>query len=369
MSPPVPLAQLAPIETVLKLPHPYLTEYNIRKAPLSQQPVRSSGLGGDKQAVTLYQLCEWGEGSPVHHGKPLPEPLHDADLFFTEFTELKSSELPPQSNNGSWARARRSPSCTALWKGEEQPTLGQAWLLIYALFTHRSGIEVFRLELRGSNARALGQQLKDVLLAIAHPVESLQRPETTPDILNDTVVVLRNTFWQGAGSPFGPRPVWVPSETPSSLPTPRPLSSYPLTPLQHTMTLTPAGNPSNPGLYQQSWHPIRPAKPAPGSVVYSRWIPHLKENFSMVALDYHDPEHLRLFHEWQNDPRVSQGWNETGTLGQHREYLRKIDEDPHQIALMARFEDTCFAYFEVYWGKVRICQPSIKMSNFLHSIR
>jgi hypothetical protein len=72
----------------------------------------------------------------------------------------------------------------------------------------------------------------------------------------------------------------------------------------------------------------------------------------MVSLDWEDAEHLRLFHEWQNDPRVSQGWNETGTLEQHREYLRKIHVDPHQVAVLAKWEDTYFAYFEVYWAKV-----------------
>lgn len=71
----------------------------------------------------------------------------------------------------------------------------------------------------------------------------------------------------------------------------------------------------------------------------------------MVALDYTNAEHLNLFHTWQNDPRVSQGWNETGTLAEHREYLRKMHEDPHQFAVLAAFDGVFFAYFEIYWAR------------------
>ena len=74
----------------------------------------------------------------------------------------------------------------------------------------------------------------------------------------------------------------------------------------------------------------------------------------MVALDHADQEHVQLFHQWQNDPRVSQGWNQTGTLDQHRDYLQKVHEDPHQLSILAKFDETYFAYFEVYWAKVII---------------
>ncbi|KAK8076687.1 hypothetical protein PG994_003959 [Apiospora phragmitis] len=323
---------------VLRLPHPYLTSYYLVKA----------GNG-------FYQLetRNTSEGSS-NSGKELPKPLHSPSLYFSDLTDLKSSERPPESNNTPWACSRRAPSSTFSWDSSsiissgiepaaaaaaaaaQPPTLGQAWLLIYVLFTLRPSMEVFRLTLEGPGKDRLAHQLKAVALAVDHPVATG---------LVDELVVLRSTFWQGAGSPFGPRSAWLPSdfESSGSGSDSFTTSAYPLAPLQHTMT-------NDPGT-ALTWHPRRPVKPRPGSTVYSRWIPHLREHFSMVALDYTDAEHLRLFHEWQNDPRVSQGWNETGTLEQHREYLRRQHVDPHQITILAKFDDTYFAYFEVYWGK------------------
>ncbi|TQV96043.1 hypothetical protein V2A60_001192 [Cordyceps javanica] len=329
----IDLTALAPTDPVIKLPHPYLTEYTVKRTD-----------------DNVFQLC-LKEGSSM---QPLPFELHSSQIRFSVPADLKSSELPASANNSPWARARRSPFSIVRWDGASNaPTLAQAWLLVYVFFTVRPGMEMVRLQLNGNGANLLSKQLQDVLLGIEHPKPT--KASATPEIAStetaSTVVVLRSTFWQGAGSPFGPRPVWCPTESPSSLPTSNPLSSYPITPLQHTISVISAGDPEDPGRYQQSWHPIRPAKPAPGAVIYSRWIPHLKETFSMVSLDYTDAEHLRLFHEWQNDPRVSQGWNETGTLEQHREYLRKIHEDPHQVAVLAKWDDTYFAYFEVYWAK------------------
>ncbi|KAI0377130.1 acyl-CoA N-acyltransferase [Hypomontagnella monticulosa] len=320
-------------EPILKLPHPYLTPYVLVK---TDRPSESAPWFQVKQQETTA-----GSGDKAKT-KPLPERLDSDTLFFTEPADLKSSERPPESNNTPWGRARRSPSSTFAWDdGVAPPTLAQAWLAIYVLFTVRPSAEGIRLTLTGPGHEAVAGQLKAVLLAVDHPAAGG---------LEGELLILRSTFWQGAGSPFGPRSVWVPDlednvkasrDTTPLLP--KPLSSYPLAPLENAMTNEAGSAPA--------WHPRRPAKPRPGSVVYSRWIPHLRENFSMVALDWEDPEHLELFHNWQNDPRVSQGWNETGSLEQHREYLRKAHVDPHQITLLAAFDDTFFAYFEVYWGK------------------
>ncbi|GAO14911.1 uncharacterized protein UV8b_05079 [Ustilaginoidea virens] len=351
MAPPgaLQLSSMSPDETIIKLPHPYHTEYTVSKAAAT-----SCLNGAGANPVALYQLHQRSEPS----SRPLPSSLHHPELFFfSEPAHLKSCQLPPDSDNSAWARARRSPCSVVAWAGDGAPSLAQAWLLLYVLFTIRPRAESLRLELVGADAATLAAHSKAVLLAVDHPLPPRQglADASSPTAAEACVVVaLRSTFWQGAASPFGPRPVWCPDE--SLLVSPADgrgtwLASYPIAPVEHTVTILPAGDPQHPERSQQAFHPIRPAKPPPGAVVYSRWIPHLKETFSMVSLDYEDEQHLRLFHEWQNDPRVSQGWNETGTLDQHREYLRNIHKDPHQFAILAKWDDTFFAYFEVYWAK------------------
>jgi hypothetical protein len=303
-------------EPVLKLPHPYQTAYVVK---------------GDSGSNS-FQLLPL-EASPA--SRPLPEPLHNASVYFGEPQHLKSSDRPKDSNNTPWGRARRFPAVTVSWKSEQTPTIGQLWLITYAVFTVRPSEEAFRLKTYGFGADQLAQRLKTVGLAIDHPSPALGDAQPPQELL-----ISRSAFWQGAGSPFGARPAWVPEEQDPDM------SAYPLPPPEYVMT--------NEASTALCWHPRRRAKPVPGSVIYSRYIPHLRETFSMVALDYTNKEHLELFHVWQNDPRVSQGWNETGTIDQHREYLRRAHEDPHQITILARFDDTFFAYFEVYWAKVRL---------------
>ncbi|KAL2194097.1 acyl-CoA N-acyltransferase [Corynascus similis CBS 632.67] len=321
-------------DPILKLPHPYQTAYFVRTK-------------GDSNC---YQLTPQ-DPQPGH--KELPNSLHNASLSFTEPQDLKSSDRPSDSNNTPWARARRNPAATVSWTSSEAPTVGQLWLITYAVFTVRPREEAFRLYARGPGAARLARQLQTLGLAAAHPLPSSPFSSSSPakdayqsaatsSTTATELLVSRSAFWQGAASPFGPRPAWAPeSQDPD-------LSSYPLPPPEYTMTSYPAGAGAG---SPWAWHPRRRAKPQPGSVIYSRWIPHLRETFSMVALDASDASHVELFHAWQNDPRVSQGWDVTGTHEQHREYLRRAHEDPHRLAVLARFDETFFAYFEVYWAK------------------
>lgn len=286
-------------------------------------------------------------------GQLPPEPLHNESITFTEPTSIDQSKILADSDNTQYAIAQRVPTVSLSWSSNGAPTVGQIWAIVYAIVSLRPDLETFTMGLFGSGKDTLTEELQAVGLARAHP-----RPSTTPrrqghpapetfNPANYPLVVSPGVFWQGAGSPFGPRPVWVANPNLHSY-SRRAVSDYPLRPQQYTLT-TKLAEPQ-----VHTHHPVRPAKPSPGSLIYSRYIAHLDEFFSMDLLDYRNPLHLQLFHEWQNDPRVAKGWNETGTLDQHREYLRKIDEDPHQIAVLARFNDNYFAYFEVYWAKVSL---------------
>ena len=319
------------------LPEPYKTRYEL-KASDSTSP-RSLRL------VLAQQQTE---------GLAPSEPLHHESLTFSEPTLTEQCKTLSSSDNTPFAIAQRAPTVMFSWQSAEPPTVGQAWILVYAIVTLRSDPEIFTVQLSGKGREALIEELQAVGLARLHPGPSpfFRRPgHPTPEAFHHAdypLVVSQAAFWQGAGSPLGPRPAWVAGAGGHSRIS---TDSYAPRPLEYTLTT----KFSEPQVHTH--HPVRPLKPRPGSLIYSRYIPHLDEFFSMVALDYRNAEHLQLFHQWQNDPRVARGWNETGTLDEHREYLRRIDVDPHQIAVLAKFNDSFFAYFEIYWAKVRTKRP------------
>lgn len=305
---------------ILKLPHPYLTAYAVTNVASKGQPISNQ-----------VRLSAAGSS-----GKELAPPtlLHNDTVSFTDIGFLAQDAIPPKGDNSSWARARRSPYLTITWTGE-RPSVPQLWLIAYALISLHPLVENFRVLFSGSDSQALAQELYATGLFHSHPKGS------TPSIPHDGHLLLRSTFWQGAASPFGPRPVWAPHLDASGKPITK---HYPPFPFQN------APSTQFPAVPRHTMHPVREPKPEPGSIIYSRWIPHLKEHFTMIALDYRNPDHLDRFHNWQNDPRVAAGWNETGTLDEHREYLRKLHEDPHVLTMFAAFNDVLFAYFEVYWA-------------------
>lgn len=315
----------------VKLPHPFLTTYRVKTVAGSTPP----------NLVLTFE-------SQPSNGRPVPEPFHSNSLFWQDLTTPPSDSCPPISDNSPWARARRSPSTTFTWSGAA-PSLAQIWNVIHAIYLAHPKTEYFRVTLNGTDNTAIVNELLTTGLAASHPQQRSPKawhpvkPETA-NAHEDELLILRSAFWQGAASPTGPRPIWVMGDG-TDKQMRKSLAGYPVMPEQYQITNR---FPEEP-VY--TMHPRRRAKPFPGSICYSRFVPEIDAHFSLEVVNWEDEEHLKLFNKWQNDPRVAAGWNETGTLGQHREYLRKLHEDPHVLCLFGRFDESRFAYFELYWAK------------------
>ncbi|KAF2404841.1 hypothetical protein EJ06DRAFT_606 [Trichodelitschia bisporula] len=301
--------------TKLRLPHPHLTTYYV----VPTQAPNTTGL----------QVLR--SSDPSSSALEPPSPLHNTTLTFTAPQTPSDASVPPTSDNTPWARALRAPSTTLTWSGAA-PSLGQIWLIVHALLQLHPDLEIIRATLTGTDSEALKRSLIVSTLATPHPTPIDTPQPTTPTA---ELILHRAAFWQGAASPFGTHPAWTPSTRPSL-------------PIEVPSQVLTTGFP---GSRVHMLHPSRPAKPTPGSIVYSRYIPSLDAHFSLQALDVNDEAHVALFHKWQNDPRVARGWNEAGSLGAHRAYLQKQHDDPHSLPVLGRFDDVAFSYFEIYWTK------------------
>ncbi|KAJ5111022.1 hypothetical protein N7532_001557 [Penicillium argentinense] len=310
----------------VKLPHPFLTSYRITSVP-SNASTAKLNLAFDDQPS---------------NGRPLPQPLHLDTLTWQELSLIPENQRSLVNDNTPWARARRSPHTTFEWSGDSAPSLGQIWNVIHAInLTHPTN-EYFRLHLQGAGSDVIRSELLTTGLATVHPKPFQHWSKGTEEF--DELLVLRSSFWQGAASPLGPRPIWVIGDGTDG-PVREGLANYPIMPENYQIT---SKFPAEP-VYTR--HPTRRPKPYPGSIAYSRYIPEIDEHFSLEVVDWQNLEHLKLFNTWQNDPRVAKGWNETGTLDEHREYLRKLHFDPHVLCLFGRFNESRFSYYELYWSK------------------
>ncbi|KAJ5707240.1 hypothetical protein N7488_007041 [Penicillium malachiteum] len=89
---------------------------------------------------------------------------------------------------------------------------------------------------------------------------------------------------------------------------------------------------------------------APGSVVYSRYIPTLDKTFSLLVLDHQDPTHVEFYHQTKKSSSThAEIYGDS--LEEDYEYLRRQSEEPHKIASLGQFDGTLFGCFEVFWAK------------------
>ncbi|MND34951.1 N(6)-hydroxylysine O-acetyltransferase [compost metagenome] len=107
-------------------------------------------------------------------------------------------------------------------------------------------------------------------------------------------------------------------------------------------------------------HPRRPVKPR--GEVYQRFDARLGARVSLRTLDIE--QDLARFNRWQNSPRVASFWQEEGSLEQHRQYLSKLEADPHTLTLIGCFDDQPFAYFEAYWAREDRIAPFYEAGDY-----
>lgn len=92
-------------------------------------------------------------------------------------------------------------------------------------------------------------------------------------------------------------------------------------------------------------HPLRPE--VKKGIIYRRYIPTIKKHISFEVLDLE--KHLPLFHEWQNQRRVSKFWELDKPIEELRGYLEGVYADPHHFPAIAAVDGEPSGYFEIYW--------------------
>ncbi|GAA5982542.1 hypothetical protein JCM10908_006692 [Rhodotorula pacifica] len=131
----------------------------------------------------------------------------------------------------------------------------------------------------------------------------------------------------------------------------------PRLPFPYLPTTPAAGSPST------LEHPLRPPKPSPSHLLYSRFLPHLTtepESPTYFKLSTCTLKDLPTLHGWLNDPRVDQFWMEKGTLEQHRAFIEERTADPHVLPVIGSYvnlpaqgetPEEQAVYAEIYWVK------------------
>ncbi|KAG7452916.1 uncharacterized protein BT62DRAFT_34763 [Guyanagaster necrorhizus] len=158
-----------------------------------------------------------------------------------------------------------------------------------------------------------------------------------PDASDPTTLLLsRPAFWQSAGAPPGMS--WLRDPIPSPL-------------LAPTPSLFPYVQSFTRGPHVLTTHPLRPPKPVPGSVIYSRYINCLGELLTFTHIDASNPVHFEAYTRWQNSDRVNVGWRERGDDEHHRTYLKDRLADPHIMGFIVSWNGEAAGYGEISWVK------------------
>lgn len=214
----------------------------------------------------------------------------------------------------------------------QQQDLALAWASVYALWLHPDHREDDLIAISVDSER-VGEYVRCTGLGVLSPFS----PSTTP---KDAIYwISRDVFWQGAGAPDSQH--WLRS---------RPeVTSFPgfngtMGVFANQMGFTRKGNVC-------TVHPVRPAKPKPGTVIYSRFIVELGQLLQIRHIDAENPVHFETYKRWQNSDRVNASWKERGPDEHHRKYLAEQLADPHTMSCVFEWDGELAGYTELGWAK------------------
>ena len=195
------------------------------------------------------------------------------------------------------------------------------WIALYAFWLRRTSFERLPISLDSST----GKSLSDYIISSGLGYSPPDAQEATD------FIIVRSSFWQGAGAPQHLH--WLRFRVPSVTP-----------PFPHITSFTRAPN-------VITTHPLRPPKPPPGTVLYTRYIASVSQTLTLIHIDASNPVHFSTYARWQNSERVNIGWRERGPDEKHRTYIAQKLADPHSMGLMVAWDRELGGYAEMSWVK------------------
>ncbi|KAH9852485.1 acyl-CoA N-acyltransferase [Lenzites betulinus] len=246
------------------------------------------------------------------------------------------------------------PAALGAAAGPATITPPDLWAIVYALFTLFDTHENIPLVLGAGleNAPALSAYL--LTSGLARKRHTTRAEDAARAAAEPEHFLLRDTFWQGAGTAPHHARGWLRGHAARLALAPPPYTqSFTRTPLVVAA------------------HPLRPPKPAPGELLYRRYVPSLGQTLEFVYLDVEGgadvvecegetvSRQLATFHRWHNSDHVNRGWGERGSLEKHREYMRAVMADPGVLPVMMCWDGELMGYAELVYIKENHVAPYI----------
>ncbi|KJA18349.1 hypothetical protein HYPSUDRAFT_145083 [Hypholoma sublateritium FD-334 SS-4] len=308
----------------------------------------------DGGTVTVaHAATKEGNNKILHNGAHILSYTLDADAELAFDAAAAGTRF-----HGTTTHVPAYPLLTLSAPSRAPLALADCWTAVYALFTLFYTQEHIPTALGAiDNAAEIREYLLTSGLGRVCPTPPTSTSVPTPtapttNTATDVLFLSRSMFWQAAGTTgFHTRQHWLLTPRP---PLP-PVASY--TRSERVIAV----------------HPQRPAKPAPGEVLYRRWCGALRETIDITYFDVDGvrdgdyasgdqgggegeggervSRHLAAFHRWHNDARVNAAWGERGALAAHRAYVEGLLADPHALPCMLSWNGELMGYVEVVYTK------------------